>query len=86
MQKVNISICVCAECMLSGAMDIIASIESLKKMPKASSFSFKIIPTTPHFSENHTDIAPLVTINGESMQNVTTQNVMAKILSLSNDA
>ena len=80
MKKIDVFVCVCAECMLSGAMDLICGIESLKKVPKASPFTVKIIPTTPLDCHDHSACAPVIKVEDEVMENATTQNVMAKIL------
>lgn len=80
MKKIDVFVCVCAECMLSGAMDLICGIESLKKVPKLSPFTVKIIPTMPLDCHNHSACAPVITVEDEMMENATAQNVMAKIL------
>ncbi len=81
MKKVTVKVCVCSNCVMAGSIDIISSIESLKKIKgKTDGVSIKIEPFSCPQEENHAATAPVVIIDGERLENAITQTVMAKIL------
>lgn len=81
MQKVHVKVCVCSSCVMAGAIDIISSVESLKKIKSQSGHSIKISHISCPKGCDHDLSSPVVHINDDVMENATTQTVMAKILS-----
>ncbi len=80
MQKIIVKVCVCSNCVMAGAIDIISSIESLKKIKTPLGYSIKITPTSCPKNLSHDLNSPVVWVNDDMMENATTQTVMAKIL------
>ena len=84
MKKVTVEVCVCAQCVMNGAMDIIEAVEGLGKL--IDQLNLKIHPQVVTSScidkGGHRDIAPVVTIDGERIESANSQTVMSKILAL----
>lgn len=81
MIKTNVRVCVCPGCVMAGAIDIISSVKSLKKIETPSS-SVQLSTVTCQRAGEHDLNSPVVYINNEMMENATTQTVMAKILTI----
>lgn len=84
MKKLVVEVCVCTECVMKGAMEIIESIESLKKLKVQLRFNTQIqiamnkcLGDTKHGAQS-----PLVKINGDIMERANSETVMAKIISM----
>lgn len=88
MKKINVEVCVCTQCVLNGAMHIIESIESLKKLKVQLRMNsqISIVPAPSLVEGKHSDISPVVRINGEILEKADSETVMAKIISLSQRA
>lgn len=82
MKKLTVEVCVCTQCVLNGAMHIIESIESLKKLKVQLRMNTQVnIVTSSSLVEGkHADLAPVVRINGEIIEKATSETVMARIL------
>lgn len=86
MKKVNLEVCVCTECVMMGAMEIIDAIESLKSLEtdlykdldiEVKTASSVCAPKKPHAS-------PVVKINGERYEKSNSATIMAKISEMAN--
>ncbi len=82
MQKLTVQVCVCPECVMNGAMDIMEAIESLNKLKVQLSLhaSVNIIPRAHLGEEDHGSKSPLVIVNNELIENANAETVMSKIL------
>lgn len=81
MSKTNVKVCVCSNCVMAGAIDIISSVESLKKIKNQINHAIKLSTVACREACEHDLDSPVVYINDEMMENATTQTIMAKILS-----
>ena len=87
MKKVNLEVCVCTECVMMGAMEIIDAIEGLKSLETDMTDMYKDLdievktassvcaPKKPHAS-------PVVKINGERFEKANSAMIMGKISEL----
>ena len=84
MKKVNVEVCVCTQCVLNGAMHIIESIESLKKLKVQLRLNTQVnITTCTNLVEGtHPDISPVVRINGDLIENADSETVMERIIAM----
>lgn len=84
MKKISVEVCVCTQCVLNGAMHIIESIESLKKLKVQLRMNAQVaIVTSPSLVQGkHPDISPVVKINGELIEKASSETVMEKIIVL----
>lgn len=87
MKRVGITVCVCPDCVLNGAMDIVEAVESLSKLKLQLRLNTQVeISMDSHLDGgNHSDRAPVVMVNNELFESTNSENVMSKILSLSKD-
>jgi len=83
-KKIKVEICVCTQCVMNGAMDIIESIEGMQKLKTQIKMNTQIeIATNKHIGEGkHSDKSPIVKVNGEIIENADSQIVMSKILKM----
>ena len=84
MKSIKVTVCVCTHCIMNGAMDIIESVESLKKLKYEIRHNAKIGVDTEvlHTEHDHTASCPEVKIDGEVIERATNEQVMSKILSI----
>ncbi len=84
MKKLTVTVCVCTECVMNGAIDLIESIESLNKLKVQLRLNTQIdVQTSKCIGEpKHGDKSPMVEINGEYIENANAETVMAKIIAL----
>ncbi|WP_312642838.1 NAD(P)H-dependent oxidoreductase subunit E [Hydrogenoanaerobacterium sp.] len=84
MKKLIVEVCVCNECVMKGAMDIIESIESLKKLKVQLRFNTQIqIEMNKCLGETkHGLQSPLIKVNGELIEKADSETVMAKVIGL----
>ncbi len=86
MNKLDIEICVCTECVMNGAMDIIESIEELKGMSLEledeynTDIEITITPVKFMGETRHSAYSPKVSINGRIFENASSQSIMAEIV------
>ena len=81
MKRMTVEICVCTKCVMHGAMDIIESVEGLKKLKTQLRLGSQIEIETKNLCKGE-DVYPLVCINGERMERASSETVMAKVISL----
>lgn len=79
MRTITVEVCVCTQCVLHGAMNIIESVESMRKLKYEMRHKTRVELST--ISARHPESSPLVKINGEAMENCTCQQVMESIVS-----
>ena len=81
MKKLTVTVCVCTECVMNGAIE---SIESLNKLKVQLRLNTQIdVQTSKCIGEpKHGDKSPMVEINGEYIENANAETVMAKIIAL----
>lgn len=82
MKRTIVEVCVCADCVMHGAMDIIEAIEGLQKLKTQLRFNSQIQVTniTCTCGKKHKGIAPVICINGETLERANSQTVMSKVI------
>ncbi|HIT19581.1 MAG TPA: hypothetical protein IAB57_08260 [Candidatus Fimivivens faecavium] len=78
-RTITVEVCVCTQCVLHGAMNIIESVESMRRLKYEMRHKTRVELST--ISARHPEAPPLVKINGEAMENATCQQVMESIVS-----
>lgn len=87
MKDLKIEICVCTECVMNGAMDIMDSAEQLlertAKMRQEDGGKPQVTVSTVNClgESKHGEHSPRVAINGTIFENADSQTVMAEIVS-----
>lgn len=84
MKRLDVRVCVCTQCVMSGAMDIVESIESLQKLKSQLRFNatINVIANERLCEVDGKDLSPLVIINGESTEKATSETVTARIIGI----
>lgn len=84
MKRLDVRVCVCTECIMNGAMDIVESIEGLQKLKSQLRFNATInaIANERICTADNRDVSPLVVVNGEQIEKATSETVTAKIITL----
>jgi NADH:ubiquinone oxidoreductase subunit E len=88
MKNINIEVCVCTECVMNGAMDIIESIERLKEISSEleeqynTNIEINITPVKCLGDAKHGANSPKVSINGELFKSANSETIMAKIIDM----
>lgn len=84
MKKLVVEVCVCTQCVLNGAMDIIESVESLQKLKVQLRLNaqIQVVTTTSLGEGKHAHAAPVVAINGEIIEHAHSETIMSKIVAL----
>lgn len=77
MKKVKVEICVGTHCTMMGAMNILELIDDMKKEYQDQGIEVETVKCYQHCKENR--VAPIVKINGDIIENATSERVMAKI-------
>lgn len=86
MENLNVEVCVCTKCVMNGAMDIMESIDELKEMygdlqgKYNTDIKINVTPVKYLGKANHGDHSPIVSINGEIIEEANNQTVMAEII------
>lgn len=83
MKKLVVKVCVCTQCVMNGAMEIVESIESLQELRTQLRLGTSIEVDAHQCLCNHEtgDVSPLVIVNGERIEKATSESVMSKIIS-----
>lgn len=84
MKRLEVKVCVCTRCVMNGAMDIVEAVESLQKLKNQLRFNASVkVSANERLCDKEQDAgaSPLVMINGERMENATSEQVMARIIS-----
>lgn len=84
MKRLDVKVCVCTQCIMSGAMDIVESIESLQKLKSQLRFNatINVIANERICKKDGADMSPIVIVNGEIIEKATSETVTAKIITL----
>ena len=84
MKRLIVEVCVCPECVMMGAMDIIEAIVSLKKLKTQLRLNTQVQVITKSCigDPKHGSDSPVVVINGDRLVCANSQTVMEKIISL----
>ena len=88
MKKIVVEVCCCTHCVMTGAMDIIDSIESLKKLRNQLRINANVDIVTDKKLEECTGqrkCCPCVKINNEALYNANSETVMAKVMAMSKE-
>ena len=86
MDKLDIKVCVCTECVMDGSMDIMESIEQLKEMSGElkdqydTDLEIDVTPIKCLGTEKHGVHSPKVSINDKIFENADSQTIMAEII------
>jgi NADH:ubiquinone oxidoreductase subunit E len=86
MDKLDIKVCVCTECVMDGSMDIMESIEQLKEMSGElkdqydTDLEIDVTPIKCLGNEKHGVHSPKVSINDKIFENADSQTIMAEII------
>lgn len=84
MKRVEVKVCVCTQCVMNGAMDIVEAVESLQKLKNQLRFNASVkVSANERLCDKEQDanVSPLVIINNERMEGATSEQVMARIIS-----
>lgn len=84
MKRLDVRVCVCTQCVMCGAMDIVESIESLQKLRSQLRFNatINVVANERLCEHDNVDHSPLVIVNGERIEKATSEIVTAKIIGL----
>ena len=84
MKSIRVVVCVCTQCIMNGAMDIIEAVESLKKLKYEMRHGVKIEVETQvcHTEHDHSQVCPVVFVDGQQIEKATNEEVMTRILSI----
>lgn len=86
MEKLDIKVCVCTECVMNGAMDIIESIDGLKEMFENNEDEYdtdikiNVTPVKCLGEPKHGNQSPRVSIDGQIFDNANNETIMAEIM------
>lgn len=82
MNDLKVEVCVCTECIMKGAMDIIESIESLNDVKDVLDLTRGIFIETVHCigEAKHGMKSPIVNVGGVMIEKANTETVMSQIL------
>lgn len=82
MKTINVEVCVCTNCVMNGAMDLIESIEGLAKLEKQLKADkvIKISTNKKIGGNDHSSCSPVVTVDDCLLLDTDTETVMEKIL------
>lgn len=82
MKRTIVEVCVCADCVMHGAMDIIEAIEGLQQLKTQLRFNsqVQINNVTPGAGTTHKSIAPVIYLNGAALEKTDSQTVMSKVI------
>lgn len=86
MDKLNIEICSCTECVMNGSMDIMEALEQLKETSGEFKENFNtdaeinITPVKCLGEEKHGASSPRVAINGQIFEKADSETIMSVVL------
>ncbi|WP_324824435.1 hypothetical protein [Sinanaerobacter sp. ZZT-01] len=83
-EDIKVEICVCTECVMRGAMDLVESVESLKKLKRYFGFegniNVEMSKCLGHKEDGHHSL--VAAINGKVMENADSESVMEKVIGM----
>lgn len=83
-KDIKVEICVCTECVMQGAMDLMESVESLKKLKSELKFDGNILVSMNKCigEKKHGEKCLLASVNGEVIEQANSETVMEKVISI----
>ncbi|MCI8407255.1 MAG: hypothetical protein HFE43_09755 [Oscillospiraceae bacterium] len=84
MKRLEVRVCVCTQCVMNGAMDIVEAVESLQKLKNQLRFNASVkVSANERICDKDADasVSPLVIVNGERLEGATCDQVMSRIIS-----
>ena len=88
MKKVKLEVCVCTECVMMGAMEIIDSIESLKTLEMETdlyqNLDIEVKTASSVCAPKKSNASPVGKIDGERFEKANSATIMAKISEIAN--
>lgn len=84
MKRLEVKVCVCTQCVMNGAMDIVEAVESLQKLKTQLRFgsSIKVEANECLCDKADGDVSPLIFVNGERLEKATSEIVMSRVIAL----
>ena len=84
MKRLEVKVCMCAQCVMNGAMDIVEAVESLKQLKSQLRLgaSIRVSADECLCDRDQADVSPLVLVNGERLEKATSEQVMSRVISL----
>lgn len=83
MPLIKVDVCAGTHCTMMGSMDIIASVESLIELSDFNPDCEILINPVPCNNQcEHGRLAPIVSINGQYLENADSETVMSMILEI----
>lgn len=84
MNRIEVKVCVCSECIMNGAMDIVESVESLQSLKAQLRLKSKILVSANEVlcPKGDKECSPKVIINGEVFDHTNSETVAEKIVSM----
>ncbi len=82
MKNIDVEVCLCTQCVMGGAVDIIEAVESLRDLKGIIKRGTKI-NVTMHKNlggQSHPNVAPVVRINGSEYRRTNCETVMSQVL------
>lgn len=83
MNRIEVKVCACAECVMNGAMDIVDTVESLQSLKSLLRLNSKVTVIANERLCPRGDVSgsPRVMINGEVFEKVDSETVAEKVIS-----
>ena len=83
MKRMTVEVCVCAQCVMNGAMDIIEAIEGLQELKTQLRFNSQVcvVSSSKLGEPDHTADGPYVKVNGIAVERPNSETVMSKVIS-----
>lgn len=87
LRQAKIEVCMCTQCVMNGAMDIVESVEGLKKLIPQLGLHIqpKIVTNACLGSPKHGERSPVVSIDGKLVERAQPEIVMSMVLALGKD-
>ena len=81
--RLDVEVCVCTQCVMNGALDIADSVESLKKLKSQLRLKSNVHVDASRgiCDKDKHDCSPLVIVDGERLEKMTSEMVMSKVIS-----
>ncbi|MBQ8589425.1 MAG: hypothetical protein IJ486_03120 [Firmicutes bacterium] len=85
MKTIDVKVCACTTCVMNGSMFLANSIEGLSKVKAKLGIDADITVEMCKGigPDNHSDVAPVASVNGEVIEKAKSEIVMEKIVDLS---
>lgn len=83
-KDIKVDICVCTSCVMQGAMDLVESVESLKKLKGQLDFdgNIQVEMNKCIGDKNHGEKSLVASINGKILERADSETVMEKVINI----